>query len=58
MLYSCNGKCAGDYTGLVSRMGRGSAFVPFSAMVRAGGTYIVKLDNGQSTTTDKIVIPR
>ncbi|HMD69580.1 MAG TPA: hypothetical protein VKF42_11915, partial [Chitinivibrionales bacterium] len=55
--YSLQGKLAADCSGLVSRMGRGAAFVPFSTMANASGAYIVRLDNGQSITTDKVVIP-
>jgi hypothetical protein len=57
IMYSCNGKLIGDFSPLVRAMKSGNAFVPFSSLSGAGGIFIIKLDNGKSIITDRIVTP-
>jgi hypothetical protein len=57
-LYYSNGKLMGNFTPLIRGMNPGAAYLPFSALSVKGGVYIVKLDNGQSITTNRIVTPQ
>gem|GEM_PF-762395 len=55
-LYSPDGRLAGNLTAHIRAMKQGSAFVPYSLLSRTPGVYLVRLNNGNSTMVDKIIV--
>jgi hypothetical protein len=56
MLYSPDGKLAFDFTSAVRQMHSGPAVLPGSLLGKSTGMYIARLNNGNSTQTDHIII--
>ncbi|HUI93859.1 MAG TPA: BNR-4 repeat-containing protein [Chitinivibrionales bacterium] len=57
-VYTLNGTLAADLTPLLRGMAAGIGILPLSALKLGNGTYVAKLDNGNSTAERNVVIIR